>query len=213
MVVVVVVMVGCHAPRARPLLVATHTHTTLPLTTCAPQAERRAASAEYQRQIEAQMAIVAEETSYLDVMQLESAEAEWKRREAKWAAEAAARAKLMDEVKAAREAQIARKARLAVAERESGHKEAEALAVEVASNIEDERARLAAKRAAAVAAHEIVTKQMEARAEGARAEKQMTYLEGRIMAREEQRFAAKVEGSLAAAQGVRQDYKRASTKW
>ena len=142
-----------------------------------------------------------QDKSWLDGHYAAENEAQWAKREAKWGAEAAARARLTEETAAAQRAQVAERAS---GDSLSSRHDAQMIAAWRAGNVaaeEREAAKQRAKREQALRDAELVKAQMEANAERRAAEKQREYLDYRAAQKFEAEYDAKVQ-TLLHAQGA-----------
>lgn len=177
----------------------------------AKEAAKRAAQA-HRKALEEQMAIEAEETSYLDDMQKEFEAAMWKKRQDQWDVEAEARRRLMEEVDAGRKHQMRLREEAEAAERARAAADAEMLRSRIRSLEETEASKRAEQAALLQAQQAYVLAQMEDKERRARLQAQQDFLEGKLMAKEEARYVAKVQ-TLLADPAPETQFRRKAAQW
>jgi hypothetical protein len=161
-------------------------------------ADRQKAEARaHQKALEAQLAVQREADDALDKLYAEAQEAEWKKREDVWNADAESRRRLMKEVDATRQLQMRLKAEAEAKEKEEEAADAAYISRMVAEEASKREAAWEQKRAIQAKVKGELGQQMAEREAVTRAEKQAEYLSWKLMQKEERQYMDKVSAILA----------------
>lgn len=161
----------------------------------AAMARKREAAA-FKKQLEEQMAIQSEDASWMDKFYTAEADKEWAKRQAKWDAEAAARAALNAEVAATREMQLKERDRHKSLEAASDARQMQAWHEARAAAEAKERAAAERRQQQLDLQRGYTEQQMAERARAREAERQAAYLEWRLQQKQEKEYQSKVDALL-----------------
>lgn len=162
-----------------------------------PQDRLKQEARAYQRALQLQMAAQAEEDGELDRMYLEAQDEAWRKREQQWAVQEEARRRLMREVDETRQMQLRLKQEQAEQAAREDARLADTLTTELRRKEREDEERKQAEQAKKLQQREWLMQQGRERDMMRQRERQLEFLENKVMQKEEREYKQTVDHLVA----------------